>query len=70
LLASRPIHKLENHPILAVRDYLFSILTATFHMWEPSPALWERTTLWWKGSEFYLPGGLPYESSRDRACTI
>jgi hypothetical protein len=35
LLAPHPTLKLEDHPLLAVRDYLFNILEATFHMWRP-----------------------------------
>jgi hypothetical protein len=31
LLAPRPTPKLENHPVSAVRDCLFSVFTATFH---------------------------------------
>jgi len=32
LLAPRPTPKLEEHPLSAVRDYLFNILAATLHI--------------------------------------
>ena len=32
LLAPRPTHKLEDHPLSAVRDRLFNIFTATLHI--------------------------------------
>ena len=35
LLASRPTHKLECHPLSAVRDCLFSIFAAVIHIWRP-----------------------------------
>ena len=35
LLASRPTPKLEDHPLLAVRDGLFNIFAATVHFWKP-----------------------------------
>jgi uncharacterized membrane protein len=34
LLASRPTQKLEDHPLSAVCDCLFSIFAATFHIWK------------------------------------
>jgi hypothetical protein len=50
LLAPSPTPKLENHPFYAVRDCFFSILTATFHIWRPSPpsATWGRAMPWWQ----------------------
>jgi hypothetical protein len=35
LLASPNPLELEDHPLSAVRDCLFSIFTATLHMWRP-----------------------------------
>jgi hypothetical protein len=52
LLAPRPTPKLEGHPLSAVRDCLFNIFAATFHIWRPSPpsATWGRAMPWWKGT--------------------
>jgi hypothetical protein len=36
LLAPRPTPKLEDYPLSAVRDCLFSIFAATFCIWKPS----------------------------------
>jgi len=36
LLAARPIPKLEDHPLSAVRDCLFNIFAATFPIRRPS----------------------------------
>jgi hypothetical protein len=35
LLAPRPIPKMEDHPLSAVRDCLFNISAATLHIWRP-----------------------------------
>jgi hypothetical protein len=35
LLAPRPTPKLEDHPLSAVRDCLFSVFAATLHTWRP-----------------------------------
>jgi hypothetical protein len=35
LLALRPTPKLEGHPLSAVRDCLFNVFAATFHIWRP-----------------------------------
>jgi hypothetical protein len=35
LLAPRPTPTLEDHPLLAVRDCLFSVFIATLHNWRP-----------------------------------
>ena len=35
LLAPRPTPKLEDHPLSAVRDWLFSIFAGTLHIWWP-----------------------------------
>jgi hypothetical protein len=35
LLAPRTTPKLEDHPLLAVRDYLFNVFAATLHIWRP-----------------------------------
>jgi len=32
LLAPRPTPKLEEHPLSAVRDYLFNLFATTFHI--------------------------------------
>ena len=34
-LASRPIPKLEDHTLLAVRDCLFNIFASVLHIWRP-----------------------------------
>jgi len=36
LLATRTTPKLEDHPLSAVRDCLFSIFVATLRIWRPS----------------------------------
>ena len=54
LLALRPTSKLNDHPLSAVRDCLFGIFAATFHMWRPflypqpedEPCCRDRTHLW------------------------
>jgi hypothetical protein len=52
LLAPRPTHKLEDHPLSAVRDYLFNIFAATLHTWRASPpsATWGCAMPWWQGT--------------------
>jgi hypothetical protein len=52
LLAPRLTPKLEDHPLSAVRDCLFSILAATLQNWRESPpsATWGRTMPWWQGT--------------------
>jgi hypothetical protein len=35
LLAPRPTSNLEEHPLSAVRNCLFSIFAATLHIWRP-----------------------------------
>jgi hypothetical protein len=35
-LAPHPTFKLEDHSLSAVRDCLFSLFAATFHIWRPS----------------------------------
>jgi hypothetical protein len=35
LLAPRPTPKLEDHPLSAVRDFLFNVFAATLHTWRP-----------------------------------
>jgi hypothetical protein len=30
-------HNFEDHPLSALRDYLFNIFAATLHNWRPSP---------------------------------
>jgi hypothetical protein len=37
LLAPRPTPKLENNPLSAIRDCLFSIFAVVFRIWRPSP---------------------------------
>jgi hypothetical protein len=51
LLVPRPTPKLEDHPLPAVRDYLFSIFAATLHIWRPSPSpTWAHPMPWWQGT--------------------
>ena len=53
LLAPRPIPKLEDYPLSAVRDCLFSIFAAILHIWcpfldprpEDAPCLGDRDSL-------------------------
>ena len=35
LLASRLTSKLEDHPLSAVSDFLFSVFAAALHIWSP-----------------------------------
>jgi hypothetical protein len=35
LLAPHPTPKLEDHPLLAVRDWLFDVFAGTLHNWRP-----------------------------------
>jgi len=51
LLVPRPTPKLEDHSLLAVRDYLFNIFAATLYIWRPSlpSATWGRAMPWWQG---------------------
>jgi len=55
LLAPCPTLRLEDHPLSDVCDWLFSILTATFHIWRPSPppAAWGHTVSWWQGTHLH-----------------
>jgi hypothetical protein len=52
LLAPRSTPQLENHPLSAVRECLFNIFVATFHIWRPSPpsATWGGAMPWWQGT--------------------
>jgi len=51
-LALLPTSKLEDHPISAVRDCLFSTFAATLHIWKPSSPVTTRgrARLLWQGS--------------------
>jgi hypothetical protein len=44
--------QLEDHPLSAVRNCLFSIFAAIPHTWRASPSsvTWGRAILWWKGT--------------------
>jgi hypothetical protein len=43
--------KLEDHPLSAILDWLFSIFTTILHMWRHLPSVtWERAMLWWQGT--------------------
>jgi len=44
LLTHRPNPKLEDHPLSAVRDYIFSIFAATVRIWRLSPPSPPRDT--------------------------
>jgi len=39
------------HPLSAVRDCIFNIFVAIFHMWRPCPpsTFWGRAMPWWQG---------------------
>jgi hypothetical protein len=52
LLAPRPTPKLGDHPLSAVRDFLFNIFAATLHTWRMSrpPATWGRAMQSWQGT--------------------
>jgi hypothetical protein len=51
-LVVRPIPKLEDRPLSAVRDCLVSIFAATLQNWRESPpsATWGRAMPWWQGT--------------------
>jgi hypothetical protein len=50
---------LEDHPLSAVRDCLFNILTATLRIWSASPpsATWGRTMPRWQGPTWHGKDG-------------
>jgi len=50
-LAPCPTPKLENYPLSAACNCLFSILPATLHIWRlyPPSVTQEHTMLWWQG---------------------
>jgi hypothetical protein len=52
LLAPCPTPKLEDHPLSAARNCLFSIFTAALHNWRASPPStpWGRAMQWWQGT--------------------
>jgi hypothetical protein len=50
LLAPRLTTKLEDHPLLVVRDCLFNKFTATFYIWRPPPP---SAMLWWQGASSF-----------------
>jgi hypothetical protein len=52
LLAPRPTPKLEDHPLLAVRDCLVNIFAAALHNRRACPpsATWGRAMPWWQGT--------------------
>jgi hypothetical protein len=54
LLVLRPTHELEDSPLSAVRNCLFSIFAATLYIWMPSPpsAIWGRAMPWWREIHF------------------
>jgi hypothetical protein len=52
VVSSRPILKVEGHPLSAVRDCLFNIFAATLHIWRPSPATRGRAMPLWQGTHF------------------
>jgi hypothetical protein len=56
-LAPRPIPKLEDHPLSAVRNCLCNIFAASLHIWRPSPpsATWGRAMPWWQGTPVFQP---------------
>jgi hypothetical protein len=45
----------RDYPYSAVRDCLFNIFAATFHIWRPSPqpTTWRRAKPWWQGPTQY-----------------
>jgi hypothetical protein len=57
LLARRPTPKLEDHPLSALRDCIFTIFAATLHIWRPSPpsATWGHAMPWWQGTHLTWP---------------
>ena len=56
-LAPRPTPRVEEHPLSAVRDCLFSIFAATLHVYRPSSATatWGRDMPWWQGPTWWWP---------------
>jgi hypothetical protein len=62
-LASRPIPKLEDHPLSAVRDCLFNIFAATLHPQpEDSPYRGDRDPSTWITQSELLGNETPPES--------
>jgi len=55
LLAPRPTPNLEENPLSAVREFLFSISTATLHIWKTtSPCTtWKHAMSWWRGHIYH-----------------
>ena len=53
LLAPSPTPKLEDCPLLAVRDCLFSIFTPTILEVVPPAVTWWRATPWWQRPTFH-----------------
>jgi hypothetical protein len=49
-LAPHPTHKLEDHPLPALRNCLFNIFSAALHIWRLSTpsATWGRAMQWWQ----------------------
>jgi hypothetical protein len=44
-----PYLRLWDHSLSALHDCLFSVFTATFHIWRPSPSeTWGHAIPWWK----------------------
>lgn len=37
----------QDHPLLAVREYLFNIFAATHHIWRASPSATSRRAMMW-----------------------
>lgn len=47
-----PTSRLENHPLLSVRNFLLTIFWGNLHIWRLSPtsATWGHGMLWWQGT--------------------
>jgi len=56
LLAPRIAPMLEDHPLLAICDCLFSNIRNYLYIWRPSPsASWGCAMPWWQGANLLLP---------------
>jgi hypothetical protein len=54
LLALRPTPEPEDHPLSAVRDFLFNIFAATLHIGAvPPSATWGRAMPWWQRTTYH-----------------
>jgi len=70
LLAARSTLKLEDHPLSAVRDYLFTIFAATLHVWRPSPPSVTLGQSNHQGRGLIVPGYYKFVTSRKHSTVL